>query len=127
MWLPANGNPGGDASRSVNDYPMNDNSQRSDHDLLIKLDVQLTQMYVTLQNFITTLEKKADKADVEALKHEIARLNVVVGKLETDNKLATARKQTIISVGEMGLKGWAALLTTISFILGLIKLLFAVK
>lgn len=127
MFSPSLGHIGGGANRPLTGLKsayMTDHQPGSDHDLLIRLDEKLMSLFTVVSNFLDKIEKKADKADVEVIKTDLAKVVAVVSNMQIENKMAVAKKQTIISMGEIGAKGWAFIVTTIAATITLIKLLW---
>lgn len=128
MFSPSLGHIGGGANRpltGLKSVHMNDHPSGSDHDLLIRLEENLKTVLSTMNSFLDKFEKKADKADVEIIKTDLAKVINVVSEMRIEAKMAVAKKQTIISMGEIGVKGWAFIVTTIAATITLIKLLWA--
>jgi len=92
----------------------------TDHDLLIRLDTRFeefqknhTNMWESfnklVQNFLLSVEKKADKIDLSDLVKEVSEIKKKVDEHETSLKVSSGKNQFAFQMGEWGLKSWGAL------------------
>ncbi len=110
----------------------------NDHDLLIRISTQFetyqlmsTQQWNDLHNkmnrFLTQVESKADKKDVQQLENKMTdlfgNLSKRLGDIEDRQQNENTKKQTIINLGAAGYKFWLFLSGFILFLLTIIKAL----
>jgi len=106
---------------------MNDGGYKSeDHDLLIKLHTRFetfekmtTQMWDSLNGkmaqILMEVSSKADKRDVDFIQQGYEILTSRTTQLERLIDTQNAKKQTLIDLGNMGVKGWAVFTGVILF------------
>jgi len=113
---------------------------QKDHDLLIELKTQLgfqgdelensgrilTKLDDKMGRFLEMLDKKADKAEVVEIRHELNKkvdrsehtdLLIRVGKIDELHIVDKAKKEVVINLGNMGYKGWLLLTGVVLFII----------
>lgn len=106
----------------------------NDHDLLIRLDTKLesfSQQHTTMfasfndaiHRFFSEVKTKADKDEFLELKKSHEELKGLVSKHDTFLEVGTAKKQTVITIGEWGVKGWTILIATVGLIITVVRAL----
>lgn len=104
--------------------------KQNDHDLLIILHTKFEQFEKTHARFWSELndkmtrmlhevEKKAEKEDVKELEKRV----IILENYDNEQRV---RKQTIINLGEIGVKGWVVISGAVLFFIAVIKEILSV-
>lgn len=102
----------------------------SDHDLLIELNTKFSSFETAsdrmwrdvnekMSRILLQMDEKADKQSVKFLQQNIDKVEIRVLTLETDRAKENTRRETVINLGNMGIKTW-------SIIAGIIGLLITI-
>lgn len=113
-------------------HNMKDKRTNNDHDLLITLNTKFesfessfSRAFLNLEDkmsrILIQMEQKADKSDIKLIQEELksidGRVRVVEDKIQKDE----TKKELIINLGNMGLKGWTILTGFVLFIIAIIN------
>lgn len=78
-------------------------------------------LHAKFEKVFSLIEKKADKEDVREIKKEIKYIDTRVKSVEDKQETQEAKKQTLIDIGNMGVKGWGILIGGVSFCIMIIE------
>lgn len=104
--------------------------QTQDHDLLIRIHTQFesfekvnSTLHANLNDKIVTLmtnlSSKAEKEDLREIHEFVKNVDVRLAVLEKKTAEYEIKKQTVINLGNMGIKGWSLITAAIGLFLAL--------
>lgn len=106
----------------------------SDHDLLIELNIRFSSFEASndrtwrdvndkMSRLLLQMESKADKQDLRNLEGSIQKIEGRVQAIETSRALDNNRKETVINLGNLGIKTWTLIAGFVLFVISIVNLL----
>jgi hypothetical protein len=109
-------------------------SRPSDHDLLIELNTKFVSFETAsdrmwrdvndkMSRILLQMDEKADKQAVKFLQQNVDKLESRVNLIEAERSKETVRRETVINLGNMGIKTWTLIAGIIGLLITVMQLL----
>jgi len=103
----------------------------SDHDVLLRLDVRFSdfmdkswpELLERLSKLLDRIDSKADKVELQALREKVNKNASDIAVLQNTHQDDKVRKDTLLTVGKIGWKGWVAVTSIIITLLTIVGML----
>lgn len=104
----------------------------SDHDLLIELNTKFSSFETAsdrmwrdvndkMSRVLLQMDEKADKQSVKFVQQSLDKLETRVTTIEADRAKETTRRETVINLGNMGMKTWSLIAGIIGLLITLLN------